>query len=288
MPAEIMTGRILAASVLQLVKRRVEACVALGRSPPTLGVLCVGTREDSQSYVRAKKSAALSCGIRFEHQSLSQDASLPAILEKVDDFNENPAISGFIVQLPLPQRIDLFKVLQRIKVEKDVDGLHPANFGAHCGGFAPLLRPCTALAIDALLSHYSIPLAGRNVTILNRSRIVGMPSAALFLQKNATVSVCHSKTVDLPRILKQSDVVVSATGSPGVVLPEFVKAGATLVDVGIWRNPEGKVVGDLETAAFADVAGHISTVPGGVGPLTVAFLMQNTLIAYLTAAQHSK
>ena len=283
MPAELMSGRALSQSILQLVRRRVEACVSMGKPAPSLAVLCVGDRQDSQAYIRAKRAAALSCGIRFQSANLPADSSISTVLGKIDEFNDSPEVSGFIVQLPLPAHLDLFKVISRIRMQKDVDGLHPENFGAHCGGFAPLLRPCTALAIDSLLSHYSIPLAGRNVTILNRSRIVGMPSAAMFLQKNATVSVCHRQTTDLARILRESDIIVSATGSRGVIRPEFVKPGVTLVDVGICRALDGKVVGDLDREAFMNVAGHISVVPGGVGPLTVAFLMQNTLISYLTS-----
>jgi methylenetetrahydrofolate dehydrogenase (NADP+)/methenyltetrahydrofolate cyclohydrolase len=297
------TGVLDGATVARKIRARVRAEAAAPEAevrPPFLRVLLVGENPASQSYVASKTKAAAEAGIGSETVRLSADISPSALLAEVARANEDSGVDGILVQLPLPPGHDQTRVLDSIHPLKDVDGFHPENVGLLHQG-RPRFVPCTPAGILELLDAYEIPLRGRRAVVLGRSDIVGKPMAALLTARDATVTVCHSKTRDLPAVCREADLLVAAIGRPGFVTREFVKEGATVVDVGINRLTSGDevpetlrrstrvmksltekgrvLVGDVAYDDVLPVAGAITPVPGGVGPLTVAMLLHNTLKA---------
>ena len=291
------------AAVAQRIRERVrEEAAKLARRGvrPFLRVLLVGENPASMSYVSSKTRSAEDAGIGAETVRLPEDAPPEALLSEVTRANGDPAVHGILVQLPLPKSHDASRVLDTIDPRKDVDGFHPENVGRLQQG-RPRFVPCTPAGIVELLDAYQVPLAGRRAVVLGRSDIVGKPMASLLLARDATVTVCHSKTRDLPALCREADVLVAAIGRPGFVTREFVREGAAVVDVGINRvnsleeAPEGlrrserlrrilaekgkALVGDVDFDDVAPKAGYLTPVPGGVGPLTVALLLSNTIKA---------
>ena len=291
------------AAVAQRIRERVRGQAAelvRGGVTPFLRVLLVGENAASMSYVSSKTRSAEEAGMAAETVRLPEDASPEALLAEISRANDDPAVHGILVQLPLPKSHDTTRVLDSIDPKKDVDGFHPENVGRLQQG-RPRFVPCTPAGIVELLDAYEVPLAGRRAVVLGRSDIVGKPMAALLLARDATVTVCHSKTRDLAAVCCEADVLVAAIGRPGFVTREFVRPGAAVVDVGINRltsledapermrgserirrilTDKGRaLVGDVDFDDVAGVAGHLTPVPGGVGPLTVAVLLSNTVSA---------
>ena len=274
---------------------------ALRLSPrPSLAVLLVGDDPASETYVAAKTAAAAEAGIRSDTIRLPRDASPDAVLDAVRRVNDDPDVDGVLVQLPLPAGHDAPRVLDSIDPRKDVDGLHPENAGLLAQG-RPRFTPCTPAGVIALLDHYDVPLSGARAVVVGRSGLVGRPLALLLTARDATVTVCHSRTRDLAAVCREADVLVSAVGRPGFVTADFIRPGATVVDVGISRiesldsapanlrasasvqrqiAAKGRaLVGDVDFDEVSRVAGRTTPVPGGVGPLTVALLIANTVLA---------
>ncbi|MBT9258383.1 MAG: bifunctional 5,10-methylenetetrahydrofolate dehydrogenase/5,10-methenyltetrahydrofolate cyclohydrolase [Clostridiales bacterium] len=271
-----MAGGPVAARVEEEIRQRLREREARGKRPPLLAIVWVGEDPSSAAYIRAKEKAAQRLGIPTRLVRLPGDAGEGAIAQVVQDLSEDPEVTGILVQAPLPAGVDYEAVIRRLDPRKDVDGFHPLNAGKLFRG-RPEMVPCTAKGILELLRYYEIPIRGKHAVVVGRSNIVGRPTAALLEQADATVTLCHSKTEDLPSLTRQGDILVAAVGSPHVIRASMVKPGAAVVDVGI-RRKDGKLVGDVHPEVQA-VAGALSPVPGGVGPLTVAFLMENVLRA---------
>lgn len=285
---QIIDGKATAAAIRAEIASSVAQIVDAGGRAPHLSAILVGHDGGSESYVASKVKACEECGfgstlLRFE-DSISQEQ----LLEHVRDLNNNPDIDGFIVQLPLPRHIDTHAVIEAIDPRKDVDGFHPANVGRLSIGL-PGFVSATPAGIIELLQRYQIPTSGKHCVILGRSNIVGKPLAMLMMQKSypgdATVTVCHSRTADIASITRTADILVAAMGVPASVTADMVKEGATVIDVGTTRVPDAmrargwKLCGDVDFAAVAPKCSYITPVPGGVGPMTIAMLMRNTLLA---------
>ncbi|WP_430512800.1 bifunctional methylenetetrahydrofolate dehydrogenase/methenyltetrahydrofolate cyclohydrolase FolD [Pannonibacter phragmitetus] len=286
--ANLIDGKAIAASVRNEITARAARLLAETGKRPGLAVVLVGEDPASQVYVRNKDRAAEACGFHSVKHTLPADTSEADLLALVAQLNEDEAIHGILVQLPLPGHIDETKVLRLIRPEKDVDGFHPVNVGLLATGARDTaLVPCTPAGSLVLLKRtLQTPLAGLNAVVIGRSNIVGKPMAALLLAESCTVTIAHSRTKDLPDVVRSADIVVAAVGRPEMVRGSWIKPGATVIDVGINRVPnlangEGatKLVGDVAFAEAAEVAGAITPVPGGVGPMTIAMLMANTLTA---------
>jgi len=277
MAAQILDGKSLAASIRAELKRRVEALVQRGVRPG-LAVVLVGDDAASRVYVRNKTLAAGEIGVHSEQHLFPQDVSEAALLAKIDSLNNDPAVHSILVQLPLPRHIDAARVLEAVSPAKDVDGFHEANLGALLAG-RPGVVPCTPAGVMRLIERAGVPLAGRHAVVIGRSNIVGKPVALLLLQKDASVTICHSKSKDLKAITKQADILVAAVGRAKLVTAEMVKPGACVIDVGVNRLPDGKLAGDVDFDAVKQVAGWITPVPGGVGPMTIAMLLENCVRA---------
>lgn len=247
---------------------------------PKLAVIIVGENPASKIYVGLKQKRAEAVGIESLVIPLSEDITQDALLEHIDILNEDPSINAILIQLPLPEHIDKGKVLRRIAPHKDVDGFTPLNAGLLASGSIPSAYPCTPLGIIRLLNEYKINIEGKHVVIVGRSNIVGKPLAHMLLEKNATVTVCHSKTQNLAGITKTADILISATGQPNLITAQMVKPNAVVIDVGVSRNEEGKIAGDVDFPAVSQIAGAITPNPGGVGPMTIASLLENTLRLY--------
>lgn len=241
---------------------------------PRLATVIAGSDPASQMYVRMKHKACGQVGIASVGVELPETATTEEVVAKVTSLNRDPAIDGILVQLPLPKQVDTEKVIAAVSVEKDVDGFHPMSLG-HLFSGKPKFTPCTPQGIMTLFSEYKIPLAGARAVIAGRSIDVGRPMAALLLNADATVTICHSKTKDLAGELKRADILVSAIGKAKFITPVMVKPGAAVIDVGI-NHVDGKLCGDVDFEAVKDIAGAITPVPGGVGPMTIATLMENT------------
>ena len=267
-----MDGKGLAARVRAEVAREVEE---IGR-PIGLATVLVGEDPASALYVRRKREACEEVGIESSHHELAEDASEEELLALVEELNGAERVTGILVQLPLPEQIDEDRVIRAIVPVKDVDGFHPVSAGYLFQG-RPTFVAATPSGIMELLREYEIPLTGARAVVVGRSNIVGKPMALLLLAEHATVTICHSRTRDLPKVVREGDVVVAAVGHPETVTAEMVKPGATVIDVGINRV-EGKVVGDV-AEDVREVAGHLTPVPGGVGPMTIASLLRNTVRA---------
>jgi len=277
MTARILDGKSLAAATRSALKQKVEALVQRGVRPG-LGVLIAGDNPASKVYVRNKTLAAEETGVRSWLLEFGKEVSETELMQTVAALNADPAVHGILVQLPLPRHIDAARVLESIAPAKDVDGFHEANLGALMAG-RPGVVPCTPLGCMRLIEHAGVQIAGRHAVVVGRSNIVGKPLAHLLLQKDATVTICHSKSADLGGICKSADILVAAVGRAKLVGAGMVKPGACVIDVGINRLPEGKLAGDVDFDAVKDVAGWITPVPGGVGPMTIAMLLENCIRA---------
>lgn len=278
----LIDGKRIASEIQATIEQKVSK---LQGRKPGLAFILVGDNPASQSYVRSKKKACATTGILSTMIELSASISQSDLLKQVERLNLDPNIDGILVQLPLPLHIDEKAVTTAIDPKKDVDGFHPLNLGKMLLGEEDGFLPCTPHGIKVLLEKSNIQVEGKQVVILGRSNIVGKPLAAILMQKkphcNATVTIAHSQSEHLVSITRSADILVAAIGRPLFVQKEMVKPGATIIDVGINRLPDGKIVGDVEFASVAEIAGHISPVPGGVGPMTIAMLLQNTLWSYL-------
>ncbi len=277
MPAKILDGKSLAAATRAALKQKVDALVQRAVRPG-LTVIIAGDDPASKVYVRNKTLAAKEIGVRSEVLEYRKDVAESEILERVARLNANREVHGILVQLPLPKHIDSARVLETIAPAKDVDGFHEANLGALMAG-RPGVVPCTPLGCMRLIEHAGMQIAGRHAVVVGRSNIVGKPLAMLLLQRDATVTICHSKTPDLRAITGQADILVAAVGRAKLVTAAMVKPGACVIDVGINRLPDGKLAGDVDYESVKEVAGWITPVPGGVGPMTIAMLLENCLNA---------
>lgn len=277
MAAKIIDGKALAAQLRAALKPAVDALAARG-ARPGLAVIVVGDDPASRVYLRNKVRACEETGVRSEMHALPADVSEDALLERVAALNDDAGVHGILVQLPLPRTMNAERILAAVAPQKDVDGFHADNLGRLLRG-TPRFIPCTPAGILRLLEHAGVPLAGRHAVVIGRSSIVGKPLALLLLQKDATVTICHSKTAHLAALAREADVLVAAAGRPRLVSAEMVKSGACVVDVGIHRGVDGNLEGDVDAAAVAQIAGWITPVPGGVGPMTVAMLVANTVRA---------
>jgi len=278
MSAQLLDGKAIAADLREQIKVQVASRVAAGRRPPGLVVVLVGDNSASQVYVRNKQNACEQVGFHSELLRLPAETSQDELLGLIDSLNARDEVDGILVQLPLPQQIDEDKITERILPTKDVDGFHPYNVGRLVLR-QPLLRPCTPKGVMTMLAHTGIDLVGKDAVIVGQSNIVGRPMFLELLMARCTVTVCHSKTKDLAGKLSGADIIVAAVGVPRFVKAEWVKPGAVVIDVGINRLEDGSLCGDVDTEAVAAVAGWITPVPGGVGPMTVATLLENTLLA---------
>ncbi len=264
--------------------RRVAALVARGVQP-TLAVVVVGDDPASRVYVRNKERACAAAGVLSRRVAFPADVPPASVLRALGQLNADPAVHGILVQLPLPAHFDVDEIVCAIAAHKDVDGFRPDNLGALLAG-TPGFTPCTPQAVLALLDAQGIAVEGRNAVIVGRSNIVGKPLAAMLIARGATVTVCHSRTGDLADHTRRADVLVVATGRAGLVTGAMVKPGAAVIDVGINRLADGRLAGDVDFASAAEVAGHITPVPGGVGPMTVAALIANAVAAAERAEAH--
>ena len=277
MTARVIDGTAVARRVREDVARGVAELVAGGGVAPGLATVLIGTDPASEVYVRNKRRLSVEAGMRDLHRLLPGDVDQTTAAALVDELAADPAVSGILLQLPTPRQLDSDALIARIPAEKDVDGLTTANAGLLAQG-RPGLRPCTPAGVMTLLAEYDVPLSGAEAVVVGRSVLVGKPMAQLLLARNATVTVCHSRTRDLADVCRRADVLVVAAGIPGLVGGDAVKPGATVIDVGIHRGENG-LHGDVDFEAAVEVAGAITPVPGGVGPMTIAMLLANTLAA---------
>jgi len=286
MTAQIIDGNAVAARIREEVRQGVEALKRNYGIVPGLATVLVGENPASQTYVRMKQKACQELGMVSFGYHLPADASQAEVENLVRELSANPEVHGILVQLPLPRHLDEEGVLGAVALEKDVDGFHPVNIGRLAmKGREPAFVPCTPNGVIALLDSVGVQIEGANAVVLGRSNIVGLPTALLLIGRNATVTVCHSRTRDLPGVTRQADILVAAVGRPQMVRGDWVKPGAVVIDVGVNRveDPTAKsgyrLVGDVAFDEVKEVAAAITPVPGGVGPMTIAMLMKNTLIA---------
>ena len=277
MTAQIIDGKALAAQIRTEVTQRVAAIKAQGVTPG-LAVILVGDNPASQVYVRNKVKACSDCGMHSVLEKYDATMSEAALLERVHALSADPAIHGILVQLPLPAHIDAQKVIETISPAKDVDGFHIASAGALMTGM-PGFWPCTPYGCMKMLESIGYELRGKHAVVIGRRNIVGKPMALMLLAQDATVTICHSRTPDLAAITRQADVIVAAVGKRNVLTADMVKPGAVVLDVGMNRNDEGQLCGDVDFDGGKNVASHITPVPGGVGPMTITMLLVNTLQA---------
>jgi methylenetetrahydrofolate dehydrogenase (NADP+)/methenyltetrahydrofolate cyclohydrolase len=275
MAAKILDGKALAARIRAGLAEEAKGLAARGVQPG-LAVVLVGEDPASQIYVRNKTKACAEAGFRTFDHKLSADTSEAALLQLVAKLNADPQVDGILVQLPLPKQIDSNKVLLAISPAKDVDGFHPDNLGRLLLG-KPRFIACTPYGVIKLIEEAGVSMAGAHAVVVGRSNIVGKPVAVLLTARDATVTLCHSKTHDLPAVVRSADILVAAIGRAEMIKGDWIKPGATVIDVGTNRLDSGKLVGDVEFAAAAERAGAITPVPGGVGPMTITMLMANTL-----------
>ena len=274
----LLDGKLVSARVKEDVAKETAAFVAATSITPTLAVVLVGDDPASAVYVRNKQRACEAVGFRSLERRLPAQTSEEELLRVIRDYNADPDVHGILIQLPLPATIREEVVIRAIDPRKDVDAFHPVNVGALMTGNYIFL-PCTPAGVMELLTHYGLPVEGKHCVIVGRSNIVGKPLFHLMLAKNATVTVCHSRTRDLSDMTRQADILVAAVGKPRMITADMIKPGAVVIDVGINRLPDGKLCGDVDFDAVADIASAITPVPGGVGPMTIAMLMKNTLTA---------
>jgi methylenetetrahydrofolate dehydrogenase (NADP+)/methenyltetrahydrofolate cyclohydrolase len=274
----IIDGKKVSSQIIEHIASEVKSLKLKTEKSPGLAVILVGDDPASAVYVRNKNKTCTNIGFQSFENILPSDTSELKLLNLIDELNNNEHINGILVQLPLPKHISSHKILEAIKPEKDVDGFHLQNVGRLVTG-NPSFIPCTPAGIIQLLDYYSVDLEGKNAVVLGRSNIVGKPVAFLLLEKNATVTICHSRTKDLSKITRQADVLIAAIGKPNFVTADMVKDGSVIIDVGINRV-EGKLVGDVDYQVVSQKVSLITPVPGGVGPMTIAMLMANTLQSF--------
>jgi len=286
MVAQIIDGKAIANELRAEIADEVAQMVAEGKPAPGLAAVLVGENPASQVYVRMKQRACEKLGIESFGYTLPEDATQEEVEDLVKELNANPRVNGILVQLPLPSHLDEEKVLGAISLEKDVDGFHPVNIGRLAQkGREPLFVPCTPDGCIYLIDKMNIPIDGANAVVLGRSNIVGMPVALLLVGRNATVTICHSHTHDLPAVCREADILIAAVGRPEMVKKDWVKPGATVIDVGTNRVDDPstekgyRLVGDVDFDEVKEVAGAISPSPGGVGPMTITMLLRNTVRA---------
>ena len=286
MTAQLIDGKLIAQQVRDGVAGEVAKRTAAGKPKPTLATVLVGDRPDSAAYVSSKGKACMELGMGSISEHLPVDISQDDLEKLIKKLNRSKKIHGILVQLPLPGHLNEERVLQLINIEKDVDGFSPINIGRLAQkGREPLFVPCTPYGCIYLLEQSGVKIEGSNAVVLGRSNIVGMPAALLLIGKNATVTVCHSRTRDLPGTVRQADILIAAIGKTEMVRGDWIKPGAAVIDVGINAVPDAtkksgqRLVGDVNFAEAKEVAGCITPVPGGVGPMTIAMLMKNTLRA---------
>jgi 5,10-methylene-tetrahydrofolate dehydrogenase/methenyl tetrahydrofolate cyclohydrolase len=297
MTAQLIDGKAIAQKVRDEVKKKVAKRIAEGKSQPGLATVLVGERIDSATYVKMKQKACAELGMASFHHPLPADISQEDLEKLIKELNADPNVNGILVQLPLPDHLDEERILQLISIEKDVDGFSPINLGRLAQkGREPLFVPCTPYGCIYLLKEAGVEISGANAVVLGRSNIVGMPAALLLVKENATVTVVHSRTKDIPAVLRDADIVIAAIGRAEMVRGDWIKPGAAIIDVGIngiplldedgnqlisekTGKPRQKLVGDVNFEEAKEVAGFITPVPGGVGPMTIAMLMANTFRA---------
>ena len=284
MTAKIIDGKEIAATIRGEIKAEVEEMQAKYGKVPGLATVLVGVRKDSQTYVRMKKKACAEVGITSFGHDLPADISQEELLKVVQDLNANPAVNGILVQLPLPDHLDDEEILGAISLEKDVDGFHPLNIGRlSMKRREPLFVPCTPRGCIELLDRTGVEIEGKRGVVLGRSNIVGLPVAMLLLHRNATLTICHSRTKDLPSVVREGDILVAAVGRPEMVRGDWVKPGAVVIDVGTnavddpTKERGYRLVGDVAFDEVKEVASAITPSPGGVGPMTIAMLLRNTM-----------
>ena len=283
---QILDGKALAQTIESAIQKEVEILNEQGITPG-LAVILVGNDPASQTYISMKAKACKRTGIYSITHEMPQSIRQESLLQTISMLNQNPNIDGILVQLPLPKHIDTAAVLETIAPYKDVDGFHPFNMGrifSNLDGFIP----ATPMGVITLLEHYNIALEGKNVVIIGASNIVGKPLAALFLNKNATITLCHIYTQDLIKHTKEADILCVAVGKPNLITKEMVKENAIVIDIGISRLQDGKIVGDVDYPNVSPKCSFITPVPGGVGPMTIASLLQNTLKAAKIRYQNIK
>ena len=294
MTAQLIDGTAIAQKVRDEIKEKVAKRIAGGKSQPGLATVLVGDRIDSATYVSMKQKACAELGMTSYHHPVAADITQEDLEKLIKELNADPKVNGILVQLPLPGHLDEERVLQLISIEKDVDGFSPINLGRLAQkGREPLFVPCTPYGCIYLLKEAGVKIAGANAVVLGRSNIVGMPAALLLIKENATVTVVHSKTKDIPAVMRDADIIIAAIGRAEMVRGDWIKPGAAVIDVGIngipmlnedgspvisqkTGKPRQKLVGDVNFAEAKEVAGFITPVPGGVGPMTIAMLMANT------------
>ncbi len=276
--AEIINGKEVSLAVRSKIKSEVEKFSDENGYAPGLAVIVVGNDPASAVYVRNKHRACLEVGIKSYQIELPEQTSEEELLIKIDELNESKEVNGILVQLPLPKHISEERVINRISPNKDVDAFHPENVGRIMTGNYSFL-PCTPAGIITLLDYYKVDISGKRCVVIGRSNIVGKPMALLLLERNGTVTVCHSRTKDLDDITREADIVVVAIGKPEFLKGDMIKEGAIVVDVGINRLPDGRLVGDAEFSSVSERASMITPVPGGVGPMTITTLLRNTIKA---------
>jgi len=284
MTAQLIDGKAIAATIRGEIKAEVEKMKARYGKVPGLATVLVGARKDSQTYVRMKKKACAEVGITSFGHDLPTDISQDELLEVVRELNANPEVNGILVQLPLPDHIDDEEILGAIDLDKDVDGFHPLNIGRlSMKRRDPLFVPCTPKGCIELLDRMGVVIEGKRAVVLGRSNIVGLPVAMLLLHRNATLTICHSRTQDLPGVVREADILIAAVGRAEMVKGDWVKPGAVVIDVGVnavddpTSDKGYKLVGDVAFDEVKEVAAMITPVPGGVGPMTIAMLLRNTM-----------
>lgn len=291
MTAQLIDGKAIAAQIYEEIQAEVAELKEKHGITPGLATVLVGENPASQSYVRSKQKTCTKCGFYSIGDNMDENVSQEEVEAVVQRLNADPSIHGILVQLPLPKHMDEEKILGMISLEKDVDGFHPLNIGRlSMKGRKPLFVPCTPAGCVELLVRSGVEIEGKEAVILGRSNIVGLPVSMLLLHRNATITICHSRTQDLPATCRRADILVAAVGRPEMVKADWVKPGAAVIDVGINRVEDAtakrgyRLVGDVDFDSVNEVAGHLTPVPGGVGPMTIAMLMWNTLAGAKRAA----
>jgi len=276
--AQIINGKEIAAEMRGEIAKEADLLIKKSGITPGLAVVLVGEDPASKVYVGMKEKACKEAGFYSAEHKLADDSSEETLLSLIEELNNDDKVHGILVQLPLPKHINETKVLEAISPSKDVDGFHPYNVGRLIVG-KPSFQPCTPYGVIKMLERTGTELEGKEAVVVGRSNIVGKPVAMMLLQKNATVSICHSRTKNLKDRVKSADIVIAAVGVPEMVKGDWIKEGAVVIDVGVNRLPDGKLVGDVEFEAASNVASAITPVPGGVGPMTITMLLYNTLEA---------
>ena len=278
MSAKIIDGKAIAKEIRTDIKERVERMVARHGLRPGLAVILVGQDPASRVYVRGKIADCKEVGIRSELIELPVEVTQVELLRRIDELNADAAVHGVLVQLPLPAHIEMRSILERISAAKDVDGFHLYNVGGLITGDT-IFPPCTPYGVQKLLDHEGIDVEGRNVVVVGASNIVGKPLAVMLMQKDATVCICHKKTRDLAQFTILADILVVAAGVPRLIVPQMIRTGTVVIDVGINRLPDGRITGDVDFEGVREKASYITPVPGGVGPMTRAMLLHNTILS---------